>query len=166
MLTSAWVLAKRAMLSMTALLASAMSLAESSGSMTPRDTRSGPARTVAVSRSRTSVTTRMPSSARCRRSRSTACSTSPTPSPSTKTNPVSILSPRGVDHLPQLVLLGMAGDVHMADLGVEHVRTMPVQVVHRLVHHALIARDRASGDDDPVPLQHIDQRMALGREAR
>src|ERR1700730_6009436 len=42
---------------------------------------------------------------------------------------------------------------------------MPVQVVHRLMDHALVTRDRPRGYDDPVALEHVDEWVTLGGES-
>ncbi len=60
----------------------------------------------------------------------------------------------------------MPGDVNAAHLGVKHARrAMPVQVVHGLVNHPLVARDRPRRDDDPIAFQDVYERVPLQRKA-
>ena len=73
--------------------------------------------------------------------------------------------PHRVEHLAQLIALRVPRHVDVADLGVEHPRAVAVQVVHRLVHHPLVARNRPRGDDHPVVPVHVDERMTLRGEA-
>ena len=63
-----------------------------------------------------------------------------------------VFRPHRVEHLAQLVALGVSGDVHVADLRIKHPRPVTVQVVDRLVDEALVARDRPGRDHDPVAL--------------
>src|SRR5439155_452054 len=121
------------MLSRAASRASAISRTESSGSITPRDTSSGPARTAAVSRSAVD------------RNEETR--------------------PDGVEHLTELIALGVAGDMHVANLRVKDASAVAIEVVHGLVDHALVARDWSRRDHHPIVLAHVQKRMPLRRES-
>src|ERR1700716_645339 len=67
-----------------------------------------------------------------------------------------------VDHFPQLVPLSVTGYMNLADLRIKDVSSVAVEVVHGLLHHALVARDRSRRDDDPVAPKHVHHRMTLG----
>src|SRR3977135_1298979 len=76
------------------------------------------------------------------------------------------LGPNRIEHLAQLIPLSVTGDVDIADLGVEHPSPMARQGVDGLMNHPLVARNRPSRDDDPVPLEHVDERMPLACRPR
>ena len=64
-----------------------------------------------------------------------------------------VLRAEQVQHVRQLVLAGMAGDVHaLVDRPVDDLGAAPVQVVDRPSDGLLVAGDRAGAEDDRVCL--------------